>query len=376
MGDVKATSKYNENGLEILYEASMVLSGVGDAMGYKNGEWEFNFVGASIHKELEQLGGIEKLSIKLKDWKVSDDTVLHLATADGLIAKSGKDDDDESLLGEIAHKYKWIVVRDMAGRAPGATTVASCSKLLPDRPNGYRIPFNARGGGCGAAMRSMCIGLRYPDVDNEKCLEKLIKFSIESGRMTHHHPTGYLGSLASALFTALAIKKVPLKKWGLILISLLDKALAYIKETGFYVKENVDAWDYFETSWKKYLDVRGISIGNDDPKFPKDYGVEERDAFYKSLAFRNWAGSSGHDAPMIAYDALLAAGDDWEKLCKHGMLHGGDSDSTGVIAGACFGALYGYEGVPKCNYKKVEYFDRLKKAGMELLRLASEDNYI
>ncbi len=29
-----------------------------------------------------------------------------------------------------------------------------------------------------------------------------------------------------------------------------------------------------------------------------------------------WAGRSGHDAPMIAYDALLAARNDWKQLCS------------------------------------------------------------
>jgi len=375
MADGQAKLKQDLKSLEKFYEASMVLSGVGDAMGYKNGEWEFNFIGLNIHKELEQLGGIGNLKIKLNDWKISDDTVLHLATADALIAKGDKND-DEALFSEIAFKYKRAVARDMAGRAPGATTTSSCSQLLPDRPNGYRIPFNNRGGGCGAAMRSMCIGLRYPDVDNEICLNKLIKISIESGRMTHHHPTGFLGSLASALFVALAIKKVPLKKWGSFLIDILDKAMLYVKETGYFVNENIQAWDYFKTSWEKYLDIRGIASGDGEPKFPENYGVEERDQFYKSLAFRHWAGSSGHDAPMIAYDALLASGDDWEKLCKHGMLHGGDCDSTGVIAGACFGALYGYKGVPSCNYKYVEYHSQLQKAGKKLLDLASKDNYV
>ena len=33
------------------------------------------------------------------------------------------------------------------------------------------------------------------------------------------------------------------------------------------------------------------------------------------------------------------------------MFHSGDSDSTGVIAGACFGAMFGFEGVPDRNYK-------------------------
>lgn len=48
------------------YKAAMVLSGVGDAMGYRSGDWEFNFVGADIHKELKQLGGIGKLHMKCK----------------------------------------------------------------------------------------------------------------------------------------------------------------------------------------------------------------------------------------------------------------------------------------------------------------------
>lgn len=45
------------------YEACMLLHGVGDAMGYKNGHWEFKFSGEDIHEELAELGGIEKLKL-------------------------------------------------------------------------------------------------------------------------------------------------------------------------------------------------------------------------------------------------------------------------------------------------------------------------
>ena len=54
---------------------------------------------------------------------------------------------------------------------------------------------------------------------------------------------------------------------------------------------------------------------------------------------------------MCRYDALLAAGDSWEELCMRAVLHGGDNDSTGAIACAWFGVLYGFTGVPECNYK-------------------------
>ena len=41
------------------------------------------------------------------------------------------------------------------------------------------------------------------------------------------------------------------------------------------------------------------------------------------------------------------------------MLHCGDSDSTGCIAGSWYGALYGLNNVPKNNYQvnlKILYF--------------------
>jgi len=46
------------------YIACMVLAGVGDAMGYKCGTWEFCTAGRMIHEEMKALGGVEKLEIK------------------------------------------------------------------------------------------------------------------------------------------------------------------------------------------------------------------------------------------------------------------------------------------------------------------------
>ena len=37
-------------------------------------------------------------------------------------------------------------------------------------------------------MRAMCIGLMFPRENQE---DKLIEVAVESGRMTHNHPTGW-----------------------------------------------------------------------------------------------------------------------------------------------------------------------------------------
>ncbi|XP_016098767.1 protein ADP-ribosylarginine hydrolase-like [Sinocyclocheilus grahami] len=100
------------------------------------------------------------------------------------------------------------------------------------------------------------------------------------------------------------------------------------------------------------------------------YGPAERDEAYKSFSLSGWAGRSGHDAPMIALDALLGAGSDWEELMSRAGFHGGDSDSTAVIACCCWGLLYGMDGVPQCNYKNLEYKSRLESVAQKLYALS------
>ncbi|XP_046855156.1 protein ADP-ribosylarginine hydrolase-like [Xenia sp. Carnegie-2017] len=300
-----------ENTVELLekYEAVMVLSGVLDALGYKNGLWEFCYSGTQIHEELEKLGGLDKIDIK--EWRISDDTVLHIATAEAM-------DNNGRVIEHYGYKVQedMCCAEDMWERAPGQTTTKACFMLQRLEEKGYIIPFNERGGGCGAAMRSMCIGLMFPCEDQ---IEMLIEISVESGRMTHNHPTGYLGAVTAALNTAYAIQKIV-----------------------FYPKMS-------------------------EPTFPVTYNIPERDAFYKSVSYAGWGGSSGHDAPMIAYDALMMAKDSWFQLCSCSMFHGGDSDSTGILAAAWWGGMYGMKGVPLGNYRNLEYGLRLIELSKNIL---------
>ncbi|XP_048256812.1 ADP-ribosylhydrolase ARH1-like [Haliotis rufescens] len=349
------------------YKAAMLLAGAGDALGYKNAEWEFCRKGRFIHEELERLGGLEMIEVNRHGWTVSDDTVMHLATAQALVSPAAEQGRIE-LYHEMARQYIECM-KDMTGRAPGGTCKASTRILKPGIKDGYKVPFSNRSGGCGAAMRSMCIGLRYSRPED---LNDLIAVSIESGRMTHHHPVGYLGALTSALFAAYSIQGKPPVEWGQELLDVLPQALQYVVDSDHYPEENKNAWPFFEKQWKDYVELRKLASGK--AHFPDNYHeADVRDAYYKHISIGGWGGACGHDSTIIAYDAILGAGQDWKELCMRGVFHGGDSDSTGTIAACCYGAMYGLEGVPKGNYRNLEYRDRLETLGKKLYHLAMKD---
>ncbi|KAH3746009.1 ADP-ribosylarginine hydrolase [Pelomyxa schiedti] len=352
------------------YVGCMVLGAVGDALGYYGGRWEFMKSGAQIHAELSEMtrgAGVPALALYGRDWRVSDDTVMHLATAEALATGA----EGNELYQCIAARYV-VCWKDMGGRAPGMSCLTGVKRLLADGSNWAESAFNPTAGGCGAAMRAMCIGLKYPLASQ---LQSLVACAVESGRITHHSPSGYLGAVAAAVFTAYAIQKVPVIDWGWKLLEeVIPVAKEHIVNSRRSVERNLALFGYFQKKWSDYLELRCITKANKTgPTFPAKWGVEERDYFYQSVSYSGWGGSSGHDAPLIAYDSLLWAKDNWEQLCLAGMLHGGDSDSTGTIAGALWGAVYGLSKVPERNYMYVEYVDRAASLALEIGRASHPD---
>lgn len=347
-------------------------------MGYKNGSWEFNYDTKSIHNSLQELTlGKGVLHLNLHEgWRVSDDTVMHLATAEALATEL----EGDALLDEIALKYVECF-NDMEGRAPGVTTYKSILHIRKNR-SWSTVPFSPSGGGCGGSMRSSCIGLLYY---RESDFDKLLSVSIEAGRMTHNHPTGYLGSFASALFTSYAIRGIEPVYWASMLLDNMDNVREYITEKGRDVEKNLTNMDYFINAFKDYITLRNlprskISHGDQSlelkssPYFPEKYHeLEVHDKFINDVSFSGWGGSSGHDSVLIAYDTILYAKEDWEKICMYGILHGGDNDSTGTICGSLYGAMHGFNGIPPGHYQHIEYASRLTDVAKKIYRRANPE---
>ena len=374
------------------YKAIMLLHALGDTIGFKNGEWEFNYFenDISYKTSLEivfhfiQLGGIS--TIDLKDWNVSDDTLIHMAVAKTLIEYKNDDyidifkknlidtlkdmenfEDENDNQNNETHKSQDIkkIISESKNkfRGVGITTISSVEKWNENKENKITQSDFRKSGGNGVSMRSLCIGAFFHKSND---LDKLIEFSIKMGKTTHPNPIGYLGGLSSAYFTHLALNKVDISEWPFLLMNLVesDKVLKYISKDSH---DEIIGYRQFISLWKKYIQIR---FKNNKPLFTKLHSnLIFRIKFFKEFTFdydefyseknkndNNYItiGGSGVTSMLMAYDALLDADDCWEKLIYYSMLHIGDSDTVGAIAGGLFGATYGFKNVPEHMLKHLE----------------------
>ena len=358
--------------MEERYIATILLHALGDTIGFKNGEWEFNYdknlitldVTNEILYDFIDLGGINE--IDLKDWNVSDDTIYHMAMIKALLRSSINLNNEmiENIKEELAIAYNSIIDDEEKDiyRYPGVTT----NKYIQEFANGYdgrTLPYDKNAGGNGAAMRTSCIGLAYSGKKNRK---KLYEIAIESSRITHNSAIGYLGGLTSALFTAFAIENIDIIEWPFLLVKKLSSKT--IKKFINNDQDEINDYEKYIFYWQKYIDLR----------FDNNKPIKTR--AHKNLIFRSrfhyenftkdtgsfLIGESGYGATIMAYDSLLDAEYVWEKLIIYSALHFGDGDTVAAIAASWYGAIYGLKYIPEKNLKYLEFKEELIELSKKL----------
>ncbi len=369
-------TKYNK--IEEKYVACMLVHALGDTIGFKNAEWEFNYTTDKIF-EFIKLGGSNHLS--LDGWRVSDDTMLHLQIAATLLSDyNSLNTFGENLTSNFLDALKMFKHEGYYKRQPGRTTLIELVAMKDGR-KWNEMKYSYLAGGSGASMRSLCIGLAYYKPED---LHTLIQMSIESSRATHNSVIGYLGGFTSALFASYAFQGIKVEEWPYKLMELHENNTI----TKYIRKADRDVDDYYKdhhiyfNKWANYIqdkfDKNKKPVSNrstinlnwrnkyylDNFSYvEKNSGTDMPKQHYQPEYF---PGAGGAGSVIMAYDALLDAGDKWETLIFYAMLHVGDTDTTGCIAGGWYGILYGMSDIPDITLKHLEYKKELTKLGLDL----------
>lgn len=366
--------------MEQRYIACMVLHALGDTIGYNNSEWEFksgNLITRVNEKLFEfiDFGGINY--VPDLGWRISDDTIMHIKIAEGLLSDFTTIDDlATTLVTKFIDALNQFDNEGLEKRHPGNTLIKSIDRLR-DGQKWNQEAYHILSGGSGASMRSSCLGLAFFGKENRNTL---IEIAIETSRITHNSAVGYLGGFVSALFTAFAIEGIDIKLWPFELKEIFkqERIERYIRDVGRDVDNFKHDKDVFIDKWFRYI----------DGKFDHDGNVIKRrttkNLFWRITHYDNnysfkrgdvvFPGSGGDDSVIIAYDCLVDAGPSWEKLVVYAMLHGGDTDTTGCIAASWYGALYGFGDVPLHRLDFLEQRKYLEQLGKDIFHKWFDDH--
>jgi len=216
--------------------------------------------------------------------------------------------------GLIREKGLW------ARRSPGMTCLAA---LQSGRCGSTSDPINVSKG-CGGVMRVAPVGLRCDDP------EEAFRTGCEVAAITHGHPSGYLpAGFLAALVSALSR--------GEALPPSVERATALLRTW----KGHAETLAAVETAVAGSTERSRTEIAAAVP-FPE--AIETLAG--KGDASGPTGGWTGHTALAIALFCALCHPDDFRAGVLAAVNHGGDSDSTGAVAGNILGAKLGKTAVP------------------------------
>jgi poly(ADP-ribose) glycohydrolase ARH3 len=278
----------------------MIGSALGDAIG------EIAFMNPDKQRLLDQID-------RQKELIYTDDTAMAIGLAESI---ADRGEIDQRHLGEtFARNYEREPWRGYAIGPP--TIFRQVRKSNFSYVEAASGMFGGSGSfGNGAAMRIGPVGLFFHGSDN------LYKEACASAEVTHAHPAGMDGAAILALAVARAVSLDP--------DGLLDK--------GDFIAELIAAAKTSEIK-EKMQTVRDL-LTDDAPPAMAVRSLGHSVAVHESMPFAVYA-FLRHPKPF--QDCLFCA-----------VLHGGDRDTLGAMAGAVSGAYLGVGAIPAAWRDKLE----------------------
>jgi ADP-ribosylglycohydrolase/protein-tyrosine phosphatase len=288
----------------------MLLGGaMGDALGAAIEFWDM----PEIRRRCGASGPRDPLPAYGHPAPITDDTQMTLFTAEGLLANPG-----DRVAGVRDAYLRWLGTQSgkpapglasvpalLSARAPGNTCLAALQQ--------GEFPARNKSKGCGAVMRAAPCGAVTSDAADAFAL------GVATGRLTHAHPSGFLPAGVLAALVHALLRATPLPR-------ALDEAVARLPR-GADADETRDAIAAARAAARQPFSVRALE--------------------------RLGAGWTGEEALAISLYAVLTAAAP-EDAIVHAVTHGGDSDSTGAIAGNILGAMLGTAWLPDRWAAKLE----------------------
>lgn len=240
---------------------------------------------------------------------VSDDTEHLLMTAQALLESRG---DPALFARSLARRLKWWLAGLPAGIGLG-TLRALVRLWLGFSPNRSGV-FTA---GNGPAMRSPIIGALFGD--NPQRMEELV---LASTTITHTDPKATCGATVIARCACMA---VGLDAGGADREAILATVISGLDDPQL-------------TSLLESIPPH-LQDGSSVETFARDLGIVSR-------RYRGVSGYMYHTVPVVVYAWLRHLGD-FEATLSDVIAAGGDTDTTGGIAGSLAGAVVGETGIPQ-----------------------------
>jgi len=285
-------------------KAKFVGGMVGSALGDAIGELAFRY-----HQKDTLCAKLDNLP----ELRYTDDTAMAIGLAESIIEKRGIDPQHlGKTFNDNFEREPW------RGYAPGPPTVFSMVRQRGITYSDAAQSLFGGGGslGNGAAMRIVPVGLFFHGSSN------LYEQACASSRVTHVHPVGMDGAAVQALAIALAVTLDPRKEF----------------RSGEFIRGLIEFARTPEIREK--MSMTGELIAQ---RVPPD-----------SAALRLGRTVAVHESMPFAVYSFLREPRSFEECLYVAILHGGDRDTLGAMAGAISGAYLGIDAIPESWRGKLE----------------------